>query len=148
MTKYIQRYPPSRQGPLKSSSLLSSEVVEEVSLGLEVLDVRAVGNNSLLLLEGQVGRSVEVGETPLLGDDDLLSSRELVSSSSESLDDNRSVDVLASDGDEDLADVDSSDLTVRLTPSTSHTKRWQRITRRIMGSVKGSLRSDFFALPV
>lgn len=45
----------------------------------------------------------------------------LVSSSSQSLHDDGLVGVLASDGQDDLTDVDSGDLSVRLTPSTSHT---------------------------
>lgn len=45
----------------------------------------------------------------------------LVSSSSQSLHDDGLVGVLASDGQDDLADVDSGDLSVRLTPSASHT---------------------------
>jgi hypothetical protein len=51
----------------------------------------------------------------------LLTALTLVSSSSQSLHDDGLVGVLASDGQDDLTDVDSGDLSVRLTPSTSHT---------------------------
>jgi len=57
------------QGGTLQSTLLVSEVGEEGSLGPDVLDVRTVGDASLLGLEGEVLLLVDVGETPLLGDD-------------------------------------------------------------------------------
>jgi hypothetical protein len=110
--------------PLKTSrlnSFSSPQVVDKVTLGLEVLNVSTVGQDLVVGLEGLVVGSVERSETPLLGDDDSLLTRELVSSSSQSFHDDGLVGVLASDGQDDLTDVDSGDLTVRLTPSTSHT---------------------------
>ena len=104
-----------------SSTLSSSEVLEELSLWLEELDVSdssahphfqthlnvsTVVDDELVPLEGLVVGSVERGETPLLGDDDLLPSRELVSGTSESLHDDGPVDVFASDGHDDLTTGD------------------------------------------
>lgn len=95
------------QLPSPASRLLrtrgSPQVLEQVALGLEELDVCTVIEDLLLLLESDVVLPVERGETPLLRDDDLLSTRELVTSTAESLDDDSTVRVLASDGDEDLA---------------------------------------------
>jgi len=108
-------------GDTLQSTLLVSEVGEEGTLGLDVLDVSTVLDASLLGLEVEVLLLVDVGETPLLGDDDLLSTGELVSRSPESLENDGLVALLASDGKDDLTDVDSSDTTVRLSPSTSHT---------------------------
>jgi hypothetical protein len=100
------------------------------------LNVGTIVDDLLLPLELLVICPVERGETPLLGDDDLLSSGELVSGTSESLDDDGTVLVFASDGHDDLATdvsvhitieyeqyvhVDTGDGTVGFTPSTSHT---------------------------
>jgi len=75
----------------------------------------------VLLPQCLVVGPVEGSETPLLGNDDLLPSGELVSCSSESLHDDGSVLVSASDGHDDLTNVDSCDGSVGLTPSSSHT---------------------------
>lgn len=66
--------------------------------------------------------SVEGGETPLLGDNDLLSSRELVLGTTEGLHDDGLVVVLATDGEDDLSNVDSGDGSVGLSPCSSHTR--------------------------
>lgn len=57
------------QGDTLQSTLLVSEVGNKRTLGLDVLDVRTVGDASLLSLESKVLLLVDVGETPLLGDD-------------------------------------------------------------------------------
>ena len=62
-----------------------------------------------------------VGEAPLLGDDDLLATGELVTSTAESLHDDGGVLLLATDGEDDLANVDTGDSAIGLTPSTTHT---------------------------
>lgn len=112
-------------GDTLQSTLLVSEVGEEGTLGLDVLDVSTVLDASLLGLEVEVLLLVDVGETPLLGDDlegtkqrrsvptpskqkillathDLLSTGELVSRSPESLENDGLVALLASDGKDDL----------------------------------------------
>ena len=65
------------QGDTLQSTLLVSEVGNEGTLGLDVLDVRTVGDASLLSLEGKVLLLVDVGETPLLGDD-LWNGRDMI----------------------------------------------------------------------
>lgn len=87
----------------------------------EELDVSTVLLDLAVLSSGHVLLSVEVGETPLLGDDNLLLAGELVSASSQTLDDGGLVVVLGSDGDQNLANVDTGGKTGGLTPGTSHT---------------------------
>lgn len=77
--------------------------------------------HTLLLLELEVVLTVDVGETPLAGDDDLLATGELVTSTAESLLDNSSVRFLRTDGENDLANVDTGDGTVGLAPGATHT---------------------------
>ena len=65
--------------PLKTSrlnSFSSPQVVDKVTLGLEVLNVSTVGQNLVVGLEGLVLGSVERSETPLLGDDNSLLTRD------------------------------------------------------------------------
>jgi hypothetical protein len=65
--------------PLKTSrlnSFSSPQVVDKVTLGLEVLNVSTVGQDLVVGLEGLVVGSVERSETPLLGDDDSLLTRD------------------------------------------------------------------------
>lgn len=87
----------------------------------EELDKSSVLLDLAVLSSGHVLLSVEVGETPLLGDDDLLLAGELVSASSQTLDHGGLVVVLGSDGNQNLANVDTGGKTSGLTPSTSHT---------------------------
>ena len=77
--------------------------------------------DTLLLLELDVILTVDVGEAPLARDDDLLATGELVTSAAEGLLDNCRVLVLATDREDDLANVDTGDSTVWLAPSTTHT---------------------------
>jgi len=100
---------------------LVSEVVEEVTLWLDVLNVSTIVDNHLVRLQLLVVGPVESGETPLLGDDDLLPSWELVSGTPESLHDDGLVGVLATDGHDDLTNVDTSGGTDGFTPSATHT---------------------------
>jgi hypothetical protein len=133
-----------------SSPGLVSEVVEEVTLWLDVLllgggergtffsfgvsfafsptplrnthlNVSTIVDNHLVRLQLLVVGPVESGETPLLGDDDLLPSWELVSGTPESLHDDGLVGVLATDGHDDLTNVDTSGGTDGFTPSATHT---------------------------
>jgi hypothetical protein len=77
------------------------------------LDVGSIGHNLVLPPQCLVIGPVEGSETPLLGNDDLLPSGELVSCSSESLHDDGSVLVSASDGHDDLTTVMLARLTRR-----------------------------------
>ena len=122
----------------RSSAELSTEVALEVAPGTNVLDVSAIPVNTsgwgrrktsvkrnalqdtLVLLELEVVLTVDVGEAPLAGDDDLLATGELVASAAESFLDDGGVLVLCTDGKDDLADIDTSDGAVRLSPSATH----------------------------
>jgi hypothetical protein len=64
---------------------------------LAYLNVTTIVDDHLVTLELLVVCPVEGSETPLLGDDNLLPSGELVSCTTESLDDDGFVGVLASD---------------------------------------------------
>jgi len=103
------------------SLLLEPQVLEEVALGLEVLNVSTVVDDLLVGLQLLVVGPVEGSETPLLGDDDLLPSGELVPGTTESLHDDGLVRVLATDGHDDLTDADTSGGTDRLAVGATHT---------------------------
>jgi hypothetical protein len=75
----LQRFPGIKNLPTVTSSLSSglnslgsSQVVDKVTLGLEVLNVSTVLQDLLVGLEGFVLGSVERSESPLLGNDDSL----------------------------------------------------------------------------
>lgn len=85
------------------------------------LDVGTIDLDTALLAETDVVVTAERGETPVLGDDDLLATRELVHGAAESLDGKVTIVVTGADGHEDLTDVHTSDGTVGLTESTTHT---------------------------
>ena len=90
------------------------------SLGGGELTVGSVWNNLSLLLEGDVLLAGEARESVLLGDVDLLSSWELELGTAEGLDDVVGVDVLATDGDEDLSNLDTGDVSDWLSEGSSH----------------------------
>jgi len=77
--------------------------------------------HSLLLLQLQIFLLVHIRETPLTADNNLLPSGELITGTTERLHNNRGGLLLATDGKEDLANVDTSDGTVGLSPGTTHT---------------------------
>jgi hypothetical protein len=87
----------------------------------EELNVGTVGKEvtSGLLLE--VLLATERSEAPVLGDDDLLATRELVLGAAESLESGSLVGVTSPDGHDDLANVDTGNSAVGLTPGTTHT---------------------------
>lgn len=89
-------------------------VGEELDVGAIILDLASVDLDSVVL-------TVKRSEAPLFGDDDLLLTGELVTSTTKSLDDDGLVGVLSADGNENLADIDTSSQTSRLTPGTTHT---------------------------
>lgn len=87
----------------------------------DVLQVAAVTENTVLGAGLEVLLASKVGEAPLLGDNDLLATGELVTGTAERLHDDRLVAVTSADGEENLADVDTSNGVVRLSPSATHT---------------------------
>jgi len=105
----------------RSRTELVAEVGLEVALGADELDVGTVLDDTLVLLELEVVFTVDVCEAPLARDDDLLATGELVASAAQSLLDDLRVCVLAADGKDDLANVDTGNLAVRLAESTTHT---------------------------
>jgi len=105
-----------------SSDLVESlQVPDEVSVRLQELNVSSVLLELAFALELLVLLSAERSESPKLGYNDLLLSGELVSCSPQCLDDNRLVGILASNRQDDLANVDTGDGTVGFAPSTTHT---------------------------
>jgi len=90
-------------------------------VGLDELEVSTIGLSDRTLLE-EVGTR-EIGESPLLRNDDLLTSRELVLGTTESLHNDSLVRVLASNGKDDLTNVDTGYSSNRVTPGTTHTRR-------------------------
>jgi len=100
---------------------LSTEVGLQRTLWPNELYVSSVLQHPLVFFELEVLLPVDVGKAPLLGNDDLLATRELVASTTEGLLDDVGVGILATDGQEDLANVNPSDGPVRFAPSTSHT---------------------------
>jgi len=87
---------------------------EELDVGTVDLDAA-----SSLLLE--VLLATKGGEAPVLGDDDFLATRELVLGAAEGLEGNGLVGVTSADAHDDLANVDTGDSAVGLTPGTTHT---------------------------
>ena len=117
----------------------AANVAGEVALVAEELNVGTVDLDLALLALLDVLLALERGETPVLGDDDLLATRELKPVSSktslihtlptylvlatpQSLESDSAVRVPSPDGHEDLTNVDTSDKTVGLAESTTHTR--------------------------
>lgn len=98
----------------------AADVVLDLAPVAQELNVGTVHQDTTLLLQLNVLVPSQRSESPVLADDDLLATRELVHRSTESLDGSSSVRVSGSDGQKDLADVDTSDRAVGLTPGTSH----------------------------
>jgi len=100
----------------------ATDVVGEVALVAEELDVGTVDLDLALLAEVNVLLALERSETPVLGDNDLLATGELVLATPESLKGDGAVRVPCPDGHENLANVDTSDKTVGLAESATHTR--------------------------
>jgi len=98
-----------------------SKAGTEGTLSLADLEVNTIADEQALLLELLDLLRSEVGETPLLGEENVLATRELVGSTAESLTSLSLEHVLGSDGEKDLVNVDTSDETLGLTVSTTHT---------------------------
>jgi len=99
----------------------AAHVLLEVALVTEELDVGAVNLDTTLLALSDVLLAAERSETPVLRDDDLLATRELVLGATESLDGGGAVSIPRPHGEDDLANVDTSDSAVGLAESTTHT---------------------------
>jgi hypothetical protein len=85
------------------------------------LDVATIGEELAFSTSGDIVFTGQGSETPLLGDDDLLLTGELVLAASQGFDDGGLVRILGTDREDDLTNVDTSDQTVGLTESTTHT---------------------------
>jgi hypothetical protein len=99
----------------------TAHVVLDLAVATEELDVGTILLELALLAELDVVLAANGGETPVLGDDDLLATRELVHGAAEGLDGGGAVGVTGADGQDDLADVDTGDLTLGLSEGTTHT---------------------------
>lgn len=95
--------------------------INQRSVTIENLDMNSAGNNATLLLELQVLLALEAGETPLLGDDDALLTSKLELGTTETLYHTGDILLTATNGHEDLADIDTSGNTNGLTKGTTHT---------------------------
>ena len=79
------------------------------------------GNELTVLSHFSVFFTSVLGETPLLGDDDLLTTGELHLSTTESFDGDLLLVILATNGDDRLANAHTSNKTVGLTVGMTHT---------------------------
>jgi len=99
---------------------LSTEVGLQRTFWPNELYICSVLHHPLVFLEFEVPLPVNVGKAPLLRNDDFLTTRELVAGTTEGFLDDVGVGVLATDGQEDLANVDPSDGSIWFAPSASH----------------------------
>ena len=76
--------------------------------------------DTLLPLQLQVILTVDIGESPLARNNDLLAARELVAGATKRLLNNWGIRVFAANGEDDLANVDTSNGAVGLAPCTTH----------------------------
>lgn len=100
---------------------LHLQVGFQISSWSDELNIGAITDDPFLIFQFLVVLTVDVGESPFLGDDDLLTTRELVACPSESLGDDGCVGVFCTDGEDDLADVDTGYSAIWFTPCPSHT---------------------------
>jgi hypothetical protein len=84
------------------------------------LGVVAAWGKAALSSVALIGGTLQWSEAPLVGVDDLLATRELELAATKSLMHVLLVVVSATDGDEDLTNVDTSDQTSGLTEGTTH----------------------------
>lgn len=85
------------------------------------LDVRTIRDDLALRLELEVLLGGVLGEAPLLGNNNALLTRELELGAAKSLHSGGDGLLSATDGDQDLTNVDTGADTVGLTESTTHT---------------------------
>jgi hypothetical protein len=98
----------------------SLHVVFDVALVPQELNICTILQHTAFLLQLDVLLASEWCESPVLADNDLLATRELVHRSSKSLDGGSTVSITSSDGQENLANVDTSNRSVGLAPRSSH----------------------------
>jgi hypothetical protein len=96
-------------------------VVLERTVVAEELDVSTVDLDAAGSLLLEVLLTTEGSEAPVLGDNDLLATGELVLRAAEGLEGEVLVGVTGTERHENLADVDTGDSAVGLTPGTTHT---------------------------
>ena len=75
----------------------------------------------LVFLQLKVLLPIDIGEAPFLWNNDFLATGELVAGTTEGLLYDVGVGILTTDGQKDLANIDSGSGSVRFSPSTSHT---------------------------
>jgi len=83
-------------------------------------DIGTIRDETTLLAERSILVTVEFGESPFLGDNNLLLSRELEGSTSGGLNNVLRYVVLATNGEDDLSNLDTSNNTVGLSEGTTH----------------------------
>lgn len=98
-----------------------ADVVLDAAVVAVELDVGTVHLDLALLAETNVLLTGQRGETPVLRDDDLLTARELVHGAAQGLDGGRAVHVTGSDGQQNLANVHTSNLAGGLAEGATHT---------------------------
>jgi len=99
----------------------ATKVVGQLALVGQELNISTVDLDATFLAQLDVLLTTERGEAPVLGHDDLLATRELVLRASKGFDGGSSVRVTSSDTDQDLANVDTGNLSVWLAKGTTHT---------------------------
>jgi hypothetical protein len=96
------------------------DVLLDIALVSQELNICTVDQNTTLLLQPYILLPSQRGETPVLADNDLLSAGELVHRSSQGLDGGGAMAIKSADGKKDLANVDTSNGSVWLAPSATH----------------------------
>ena len=74
----------------------------------------------MLLLQLQVILTIDISKSPLARHNDLLTARELIAGTTKSLLNDWGVRVLATNGQDDLTDVDTCNGAVGLAPCAAH----------------------------
>jgi len=109
---------------IRKTTTLGTELIAQVRLERALwpneLYISSILQDLLIFLKLQIVLLLHVREAPLLGDNNLLTPRELVSCPTERLHDDRSVLIFASDGQNNLANVHTSDRAVGFAPSATH----------------------------
>jgi hypothetical protein len=77
--------------------------------------------DTLILLQLHVILTVDIGKAPLARNNDLLATRELITGATESFLNGDSIGVLAANGENDLANVDTRNGAVGFAPRATHT---------------------------
>ena len=97
------------------------QIVRKFAVVGEELDVSAIDLDATFLAHLDILLSAERREAPVLRDDNLLAAREFVLRAAKSFDGGGTVGVSSTDGQQNLANVDTGDSAVWLAPGASHT---------------------------